>query len=153
MSFFRKAKRAAVLSRLAEETLYAAVLDELTRGIRRDGLWGKALADSDGDRAKAESLYIRYRARSMRDELEIANQLAGEEDVGSSGEKGTVANNEAIRKAQKVNALLKELNKRGFAVEKQSDGTWIVCSPNGACSNVANLSALFDYAKDVFSAT
>ena len=40
--------------RLAEEMLYAEAIREIEQGVRRDGLWGKALADSEGDEKKAK---------------------------------------------------------------------------------------------------
>ena len=51
-----------------EEALYKQVLDEIESGIRRKGIYAKALADSLGDVLKAESLYIRYRVQSLVDE-------------------------------------------------------------------------------------
>ncbi len=60
--------------RLIEEQIYAQVVDELSQGQLRDGLWGKALADSDGDDSKAKGLYIRYRVQSIVDESVILRE-------------------------------------------------------------------------------
>ena len=57
--------------RLAEEMLYAEAMREIEQGIRRDGLWGKALAESDGDEKKARGQYLKLRVQSLKDELEI----------------------------------------------------------------------------------
>ena len=57
--------------RLAEEMLYAEAMREIEQGIRRDGLWGKAIAESDGDDKKAKALYLKLRVQSLKDELEI----------------------------------------------------------------------------------
>lgn len=43
-------------------------------GQRRDGLWAKALAHSDGSNEKAKSLYIKYRAESIKDEIILATK-------------------------------------------------------------------------------
>jgi hypothetical protein len=56
---------------LLEEQLYEQVVHELGNGQRRDGLWAKALANSDGLEEKAKALYIRYRVQSIKDEIEI----------------------------------------------------------------------------------
>ena len=51
-----------------EEALYKQVLEEMESGVRRKGIYAKALADCLGDVLKAESLYIRYRVQSLVDE-------------------------------------------------------------------------------------
>ena len=51
-----------------EEALYKQVLEEIESGVRRKGIYAKALADCLGDVLKAESLYIRYRVQSLVDE-------------------------------------------------------------------------------------
>jgi hypothetical protein len=68
---FSNFKRNIAASRLLEERLYAQVLDELERGIKRQGLWAKAIANSDGVESKAKSIYIKYRLQSMKDEAEL----------------------------------------------------------------------------------
>lgn len=62
-------------SRISEELLYAEALRELERGMRRDGLWAKAHAESNGDQSAAQALYLKLRVQSLRDEIEV---LAGE---------------------------------------------------------------------------
>ena len=52
----------------AEELLYAMVMREMQQGIRRDGLWAQALAESDGDPQKAQAAYIRLRLVTLRQE-------------------------------------------------------------------------------------
>jgi len=55
-----------------EEIIYASVLEELEKGNKKKGLWAKAIADSEGDKDKIESFYIKYRVQSIEDEIEIA---------------------------------------------------------------------------------
>lgn len=57
--------------RLTEEALYAEVLREMEGGIRRDGLWAKALSDSQMDQTNAKALYIKLRVQSLKDEAEL----------------------------------------------------------------------------------
>ena len=54
---------------MCEEIIYAEVLAEIKAGIRRDGLWAKALSESNGDINKTKALYIKYRAKSLGDEI------------------------------------------------------------------------------------
>lgn len=69
MKIFEKFKKVAE-HRRNEEKIYAAVLNEMQQGIRREGLWAKAIAKSEGNENKATSLYLEYRAQSLADELQ-----------------------------------------------------------------------------------
>jgi hypothetical protein len=44
------------------------VVKELESGFKRDGLWAKALAETDGDSDKAHAKYIRLRVMSIKEE-------------------------------------------------------------------------------------
>lgn len=56
-----------------EEKIYAQVAIELSEGIRHDGIWLKALSNSDGNEEDANKLYIKYRVQSIKDNLIIAH--------------------------------------------------------------------------------
>ena len=71
MSDIKSADLTEIKARQLEETLYEAVGEELAGGVRREGLWLRAVADARGDEAAARSLYIRYRAQSMHDEAAL----------------------------------------------------------------------------------
>ena len=76
-----------------EEALYKRVLDEMESGTTRTGIMAKALADSLGDKDKAESLYIKYRMQTIADEdkneakLFIETQKIAEEQALLAKEK------------------------------------------------------------------
>lgn len=74
MSWLNRIKHHAISSRFLDEQIYAQVLSEIENGQRRDGLWAKALAHSDGSNEKAKSLYIKYRAESIKDEIILATK-------------------------------------------------------------------------------
>lgn len=57
--------------RLTEEALYAEALREIESGQRRDGLWAKAMAESNMDQGKAQAKYIKLRVQSLRDEATL----------------------------------------------------------------------------------
>ena len=63
-----------VATRISEEMLYAEVLREIENGIRRDGLWAKALSQSNMQQDTAKALYIKLRVQSLKDEVEIVLQ-------------------------------------------------------------------------------
>lgn len=75
---FEKFRRKSAAARLQEEQLYEQVIQELSMGEKRAGLWAKALADCDGSEQKANSLYIRYRVQSIKDEIEIMAGISEE---------------------------------------------------------------------------
>ncbi len=53
---FKKMRTSKAAKRLREEVIYKYVLDEISAGLRRDGLWAKAIANANGneDVAKRE---------------------------------------------------------------------------------------------------
>jgi len=57
--------------RKGEEAMLAKIMSEIESGKRRKGVWAKAVMDSDGDEAKAESLYLKYAVQSLVDEWTI----------------------------------------------------------------------------------
>ena len=75
---FERFKKQSAVHRLLEEQLYEKVAQELANGQRRDGLWVKAIANSNGSDEKAKALYIQYRVQSIKDEIEIAKTLVEE---------------------------------------------------------------------------
>jgi hypothetical protein len=64
-------RKSRISSRLLEEVLYAETLRELERGIRRDGLWAKALSKCGANPEKAKALYIEFRVQALKDELAL----------------------------------------------------------------------------------
>jgi len=57
--------------RQGEEAMLAKIMSEIESGQRRKGVWAKAVMDSEGDEAKAESLYLKYAVQSLVDEWTI----------------------------------------------------------------------------------
>ena len=64
---FDNIRQKIISNRADDEMLYEFVLDEIERGTVIKGLWGKAQADSGGDTANAESIYLKYRVQSIKD--------------------------------------------------------------------------------------
>lgn len=71
MGLFDDIKAQGAAYRLNEEALYAEALREMEAGLRRDGLWAKALADAEMDQTKAQALYIKLRVQALKDEAEL----------------------------------------------------------------------------------
>lgn len=82
-------------ARATEEALYEFVSRELEQGIIRNGLWTKALAQSNMNESVAKSKYINLRVKSLRDELlntERRTQAANERSVVSPTPNKTIGN-------------------------------------------------------------
>ena len=118
---FEKFKAKLAKSRLLEEKLYQEVLRELNENIIRDGLWAKALADSDGSEEKAKSKYIKLRVQSMKDEEELIQDEKRKED-----EKLFDAFIHEMEERERTATTF--LTNRGFRVKKKSKG-WEVREP------------------------
>lgn len=58
--------------RISDELLYEAVMEEINSGKVRQGLWGKALSESKGDQLLTQSMYIKLRVESLKDEYSLA---------------------------------------------------------------------------------
>lgn len=60
-------KKIAISHRANDELLYEYVLNEVENGILVKGLWGKALANSNGNDTNTKSVYMKYRVQSIKD--------------------------------------------------------------------------------------
>jgi len=67
----KKIRVSKAAKRLREEAIYKYVLDEISTGVRRDGLWAKAMADANGNEGVAKSNYIKLRVQSILDDATI----------------------------------------------------------------------------------
>jgi len=89
----RKVETTLADSRLEEELIYKHILEEMDSGVIRDGLYAKAMANSNGDESKAKSLYMKYRLQSVKDAmggnsyLEYVEKLNFEEKKKNKGNK------------------------------------------------------------------
>ena len=62
-------------ARLAEEALYEQVAAEIAEGMRRDGLWAKAIVQSGGSEELARVAYIELRVQSLKDEAAVMSEM------------------------------------------------------------------------------
>ena len=72
---FKKLKLNSAKARLVEERLYEMVMDELETGNIRKGIWGKALAQSNGNDNQARSKYLELRVESLKDEAHVIQSI------------------------------------------------------------------------------
>ena len=99
---FKKFKANSAKSRLLEEKLYEQVLEELKNDIRRDGLWAKALAESDGSEERAQSIYIKLRVQSIQDEAEVIEEIRYDEEQQRVIEVAKEARKKSIEEVEEI---------------------------------------------------
>ena len=71
MGFWSNRQDSLVIGRMVEEQLYSQALNEVESGVRRGGLWAKALAASGGDEARAKAQYINLVVQALKDETHM----------------------------------------------------------------------------------
>ncbi len=59
----------------AEEALYEKIANELSQNIRKEGLWLKAIQNTDGNENRALALYIKYRSEAIKIENQKQKKL------------------------------------------------------------------------------
>lgn len=101
---FEKFKRLSAASRKLEELLYEQVIIELSAGHRRDGLWGKAIAKSEGSNERAKSLYIQYRVQALRDEIKLGESTNSSSSADTRHSSQKRANESSVEKSIPVQA-------------------------------------------------
>jgi len=78
MNIFTSAKAKLAAQKLAEEQLYEFAAEEIAANNIRPGLWAKAIAESDGDDAKAKARYIKLRVETMKAEADLSSYAASQ---------------------------------------------------------------------------
>lgn len=166
MGLFDDIKLKGAAYRLTEEALFAEVLREMESGIRRDGLWCKALSEVDMDEARARALYIRLRVQSLKDEI-TAFMAANEREVASHAAAVTrQQENQSIDDSQRriARANVAKLREKQLADKKEAEATnflrqqemslektlfgWTVIGP-GMCVKLSSLDDVLVFAKAV----
>ena len=70
MGIFDKVKKTTIASRQREEILYGVALEEVENDEIRKGLYAKALAKAEGNKEKADGIYLKLRVQSIIDDIE-----------------------------------------------------------------------------------
>ena len=100
MSIFTSAKAKLAAQKLAEEHLYELAAEEIAANNIRPGLWAKAIAESDGDDAKAKARYIKLRVETMKAEADLqdyASENAHKADAEMRSREQELRREEAIK--------------------------------------------------------
>ena len=76
MSIFSTAKASLAARKLAEEQLYEMAVEEIAANNIRQGLWAKALIESNGNETAARAKYIKLRVESLKAEADLQEYVA-----------------------------------------------------------------------------
>ena len=76
MSIFSTAKASLAARKLAEEQLYEMAVEEIVANNIRQGLWAKALIESNGNETAARAKYIKLRVESLKAEADLQEYVA-----------------------------------------------------------------------------
>ena len=128
----RKVETTLADSRFEEELIYKHIIEEMDSGVIRDGLYAKAMANSNGDESKAKSLYMKYRLQSVKDAmggnsyLEYVEKLNFEEKKKNKGNKlikKQISEKEAerLRKFNEIKRNNKKIKRDNKKIEMQKD--------------------------------
>ena len=100
MGLFTSAKAKLAAQKLAEEHLYELAAEEIAANNIRPGLWAKAIAEADGDDAKAKARYIKLRVETMKAEADLkdyASENANKADAEMRRREEELRREEAIK--------------------------------------------------------
>ena len=98
--------------RLEEEALYEQVAREIEQGIRRNGLWAKAIVEANGSIDLTRSIYIKLRVQSLIDELKL-------EAIRQAAEKKRL-------EEQRIDERVKELSRKGARASIPKIPPWLI---------------------------
>ena len=126
MKIFDKVKKTTIASRRLEEDLYGIALDEVENNKIRKGLYAKALAKADGNKEKADGIYLKLRVQSIMDSIE-SEQIDRREDARAYEAIQAYKKFESIDvKSESPNSLFTEcqeiLGNKGYRLHKSASG-------------------------------
>ena len=106
MAIFDRAKDASVKARRRDEEYNARAMYEIQSGKRRDGLWAKALASTNGDKAAAKLTYFKLLVQALQDDdhvafraLQAQSNIAQEASIQQSNERASQVRRPSFLKA------------------------------------------------------
>ena len=143
---FDKLKLTGALERLEDQQFYDMVASELARGERSDGLWLKALSESNGDDHKAKAKYIKFRVQSLKDEIELSTFQKHQEEEQERARQ-QAKKNEA-KQFDEVTIAINKLAKLKYRVARKGDD-FLIKEPLGGRVKLGSKEELITYLKAV----
>ena len=133
MGIFDKVKKTTIISRRYEERLYEVALEEVENNEIRKGLYAKALAKAEGDKEKADGIYLKLRVQSIMDDIQ-SEQINSREDARAYAAIQAHKEFESIEvKSGQQESLSNEckemLRNKGYELKKSDSGEYTIERP------------------------
>ena len=133
MGIFDKVKKTTIASRQREEILYGVALEEVENNEIRKGLYAKALAKAEGDKEKADGIYLKLRVQSIMDDIQ-SEQINSREDARAYAAIQAHKEFESIEvKSGQQESLFDEckemLRNKGYELKKSDSGEYTIERP------------------------
>jgi len=130
MGIFDKVKKTTIASRQREEILYGVALEEVENDEIKKGLYAKALAKADGNKEKADGIYLKLRVKSIMDDIE-SEKINNREDARVYA---AIQEFESIEvESEQQESLFDEckeiLRNRGYLLYKSKSGEYTIAIP------------------------
>lgn len=146
---FERKRKAKLVARAFEEGLYEIVASELRAGIKKDGLWLKAVTKSRGNDDLAKSEYVELRLQSLKDEIEVSELI---DETNTNGSTSVPASEEVHvctkSTSERASDAIDALRSCGFIVQTKGIG-WIIQNPKGGKARFNDIRDMENYAIDV----
>ena len=110
MGIFDKVKKTTIASRRYEEKLYEVALREFENDEIRKGLYAQALSKADGDKEKADGIYLKLRVQSIMDDVQ-SEQINRREDARAFEKL------QELRELETIDAKEEELPKALYSID------------------------------------
>ena len=135
MGIFDKVKKTTINSRRIEEKLYEVALDEVENNEIRKGLYAKALSKAEGDKEKADGIYLKLRVQSIMDDIE-SEKINQREDTRAYAAIEALKEFESIDiKSEPPNSQFTEcqeiLGYKGYSLHKSASGEYHITTGTG----------------------
>jgi len=143
MGLFDKVKKTTIESRRYEEKLYEVALEEVEAGEVRKGLYAKALSKADGDKEKADGIYLKLRVQSIMDDIE--SEQINRRDNEKAYKALQEIQSERIPNITPLEAECRDiLSTKGFTLHKSTFGKYKVKSQDNQGVSVYSSNSLND---------
>ncbi len=99
---FARKRKDCLAARALEEKLFDVIAAELQAGVRREGLWLKAISKSGGSESRRESEYVKLRMQALKDEIVIGAEHALEQTREQNRALEETARDEADKERRRI---------------------------------------------------
>lgn len=100
MDFWRSIQDKRVVDRIMDEQAHELAAQEINSGMRRDGLWAKAIVEAGPDERLAKVAYLRLLVQRIKDEAHLRERAEEQEREASYTAAARAAQAEQSRQAQ-----------------------------------------------------